>query len=72
MSSYSPESPRYIWQQPDWPALRWDGARVAAEVSLARRAQGFVEGKLAALGFDQRQQLAADAWTQEAISTAAI
>jgi Fic family protein len=31
-----------------------------------------VEGKLAALGFEQRQQLAAEAWTQEAMATAAI
>ena len=46
--------------------------RVGTEVALARRAQGIVEGKLAALGFEQRQQLAAEAWTQEAMATAAI
>lgn len=66
------ESPRLIWQQRGWPGLRYDGALAAREVSLARRAQGALEGKLAALGFEQRQQLTADAWTLEAMSTAAI
>jgi len=66
------ESPQLLWQQRGWPALQFDGARVAAAVSAANRAQGIVEGKLAALGFEQRQDLTADAWTQEAMSTAAI
>lgn len=66
------ETPEFIWQQPGWPALQYDRARIGVEVALARRAQGVVEGKLAALGFEQRQQLAAEAWTQEAMATAAI
>ncbi len=41
-------------------------------MALARRAQGAVEGKLAAIGFEQRQEIAAETWTQEALSTAAI
>lgn len=65
-------SPQTIWQQADWPAFRYDGAPVAQAVALARRAQGVVEGKLAAIGFSQREQLTSDAWTQEAMSTAAI
>lgn len=64
--------PTYIWQQPGWPALQHDAARVAESLSQARRAQGLVEGKLAALGFDQRRELAAEAWSQEALSTSAI
>jgi len=52
--------------------MRYDGPRVAAVLAEARRAQGRVEGQLAALGFDARQQLAAEAWVQEAMSTAAI
>jgi Fic family protein len=38
----------------------------------ARRAQGAAEGKLAAIGFKQRQEIAAETWVQEALSTAAI
>jgi Fic family protein len=52
--------------------MQYDDAQVSVQISLARRAQGTVEGKLAALGFDQRQELAVEAWTQEALSTAAI
>ncbi|HWX00047.1 Fic family protein [Collimonas sp.] len=64
--------PHLIWQEPDWPQLRYDEMRISAEIALARRAQGIVEGKLAALGFAQRQELAAEAWSQEAVATAAI
>ena len=64
--------PRYIWQQADWPHLRVDPGRVAQALARARRAQGVVEGKLAALGFAQQQDLMAEAWSQEALATAAI
>lgn len=66
------DSPQFIWEQPEWPELVFDETAVGREVARARRAQGVVEGKLAALGFSERQELAADAWTQEAIATAAI
>lgn len=61
-----------LWQVDGWPALTYDGAIVAAAVARARRAQGTVEGKLAVLGFEQRLELSAEAWSQEAIATAAI
>jgi Fic family protein len=61
-----------IWLQPGWPNMHYDRDHIAAETVLARRAQGMVDGKLAALGLVQRQELAADAWIQEAVSTAAI
>jgi Fic family protein len=61
-----------IWQQPGWPDMHYDRDHVASEAALARRAQGMVEGKLAALGLLQRQELAAEAWIHEAASTAAI
>lgn len=66
------EDPQYVWQNPQWPKLRFDAARVATEVASARRAQGAVEGMLAAIGFDERNELAAEAWAQEAMATAAI
>lgn len=65
-------APNYIWQQPGWPALSYDPVRVGVALAAARRAQGTVEGKLTALGFDQRLELAAEAWSQEAVATAAI
>lgn len=67
-----PDDLHYVWQQPEWPNLRYDAAQVGEVVAKARRAQGVVEGKLAVLGFDQQQELAAEAWSQEAMATAAI
>ncbi len=65
-------STQRIWQDPQWPGLRYDGPSVAAAVTVARRAQGALEGKLAAMGLEQSQELVAEAWSQEALSTAAI
>ncbi len=62
----------YIWQQHGWPALNYDPVQVGTALGAARRAQGTVEGKLAALGFEQRLELAAEAWSHEAVATAAI
>ena len=62
----------WIWAEPDWPALRFDGQRVAQHVAEARRAQGVAEGKASALGLLARQNILADAWSQDALATAAI
>lgn len=67
-----PSEPTYIWQHERWPALHYDPARVGVALSSARRVQGVVEGKLATLGFEQSLELAAEAWSQEAVATAAI
>ncbi|MBC5785112.1 Fic family protein [Ramlibacter sp. USB13] len=66
------ESLQYIWQLRGWPRLSFDEEHLAEEVALARKAQAAVEGKLAALGSRERQDLAAEAWTREALATAAI
>jgi Fic family protein len=66
------DPPQYIWQQPAWPEFTYDAGRTSPAVTLARRAQGSVEGRLSAIGFDERMQLAAESWTQEALATAAI
>jgi Fic family protein len=62
----------YIWQQPDWPRLSYDGGKISGAVGAARRAQGLVEGRLSAIGLPARQQLAAETWAQDAVATAAI
>ncbi|WP_395685142.1 Fic family protein [Caenimonas koreensis] len=66
------KSTHLLWKDRHWPALRYDGAKVASALARARRAQGVLEGKLTTIGFDERQSLAAEAWTQEAMSTSAI
>jgi Fic family protein len=52
--------------------MRYDTIRIAGELARAHKAQGVVEGKLAGLGFEQRLVLAAEAWSQDAVATAAI
>ena len=69
---YILNSSRFIWRHPQWPAMHYDRVRVGAQVALAPRAQGVVEGKLAALGSALRQELTADAWSHDAVATAAI
>ncbi|MCE9657507.1 MAG: Fic family protein [Burkholderiales bacterium] len=64
--------PAYIWQQPDWPELRYEAAQIGRAVGAARRAQGRVEGRLSAIGLAARRQLVAESWAQEALATAAI
>ena len=64
--------PTYIWQQTGWPSMRYDPVEVGRVLARTRRAQGVVEGKLAALGFEQKLALEAEAWSQEAVATAAI
>lgn len=61
-----------IWQAPRWPRMYYDAVRVSGELALAHRAQGVVEGKLASIGFEQHLELAAEAWSQDAVATAAI
>lgn len=52
--------------------MHFDSAVVGAGLAGARRVQGVVEGKLAVLGFDQRTALVGEAWSQDAVATAAI
>jgi Fic family protein len=61
-----------IWTRSDWPQFRYDIALVAPKISAARRAQGVVEGKLTAIALATRQEIIAEAWSQEAMATAAI
>lgn len=61
-----------IWQAADWPNLHANPERIQEALSRARRAQGIVEGRLALVGFEHRLTLEADAWSQDAMATAAI
>lgn len=60
------------WKHPAWPDWRLDHAAVTTALGHARHAQGVAEGKLTAIGVLQAQELAAEAWSQEAVATAAI
>ncbi len=62
----------YLWQQPGWPKLSYDGEQTKAALSPARRALASLEARLSAIGLRERQRLAVESWSQDAVATAAI
>lgn len=67
-----PSPGTYIWQHAAWPELTCDHDAVGAAIAAARRAQGEVEGKAAAIGLDRNDELLTDVLAQEVVATAAI
>jgi Fic family protein len=68
----SAQTPRYIWQLPDWPHFTFDVAALAAPLAQVHRAQGQLMGRMAELGFAQREQATLQVLTQEVIKTSEI
>lgn len=65
-------SPQYIWQQPDWPAFRYDAEHLLSVLAEARRAQGILLGKAQAIGLAALPAAENEVWVSEAIATSAI
>jgi Fic family protein len=63
---------RWIWQQPNWPELSFDAQAAAADLGLALRWTGIVEGKAAAIGLQSSHPLLLNAYAEEALATARI
>ncbi len=66
------KKPRWIWQQPNWPALTFDAVSLGPDLAEAYRTHGLMEGKAAAIGLTPASEVALDAMTAEAVATAAI
>ncbi len=47
---------KYIYQNADWHSFRWDGEKVLNLLSKVKLAQGFLLGKMDALGFEIKNQ----------------
>ncbi len=62
----------YIWQQPDWPHLRWDARALMSSIGQTRLRQGQLISKVTSLGFKEGQEAEAEILLQEALKTAAI
>lgn len=71
-SSAPSHPPRYLWQQPGWPALQVDAVALAPALESARMEQGRLLGLLDAIGLWPAQQIARELWVQEALATAQI
>lgn len=61
-----------IWKDPAWPHLRFDIDTVEPALIAARRSLGLLAGKLAAIPNEHLAGLEAEAWSQDALATAAI
>ncbi len=63
---------RYIWQSPDWPALRYDLPALAGSMSEVSHAQGLLLGRMADVGLALRDRASLSALTDDVLKTSAI
>lgn len=62
----------YIWELPDWPLLRWNEGRLSEALGAARHRQGYLLGRMDALGFRLREEASLKAMTEDALDTSEI
>jgi len=62
----------YIWQQPDWPNLHWDEARLSTLLATAAHEQGRLRGRMEGLGFDLRNEAHLRTLTADVIKSSEI
>ncbi len=62
----------WIWQQPDWPRLRWDEARLSPLLARARLAQGKVLGAARLLDVNLTLEAMAAILVEDGLTTSAI
>ncbi len=62
----------YIWDDPQWPALTWDGRELLEPLATARHKQGRLLGKMLQLGFELRQEARLQALTEDAVTSSQI
>ncbi|MGM9736025.1 MAG: Fic family protein [Candidatus Cryptobacteroides sp.] len=62
----------YIHQTDNWPRFTWDVEMIGAKLAKVNKASGFLEGRLAAIGFDAMQHAAVEALTHDIVSSSEI
>jgi Fic family protein len=62
----------YIWQQNDWPSLRFDAASLAEPLAAVHHAQGRLAGRMQALGLPERNLAALQMLTSDVLTTSEI
>jgi Fic family protein len=63
---------RYIHENPDWPNLRWEDARLLPLLAEIRHRQGRLLGRMEGLGFQLRAEASLTTLTSDVIQTSAI
>jgi Fic family protein len=62
----------YIHEQPNWPDLQWDAAKLAGPLAEVRHLQGRLIGRMQCLGFQLREEAALQTLTQDVVKTSEI
>lgn len=62
----------YLYQNKDWPHLRWDPKRLVPHLSAARYRQGLLLGKMHDLGYQLKKEATLAALTEETVKSSAI
>jgi Fic family protein len=62
----------YIHELPEWPAFRWDSARLAGPLAALRHRQGRLIGRMENLGFSLRAEATLQTLTTEIIKSSEI
>lgn len=62
----------YLWQAPEWPAMRYDMAMLARPLARVSRAQGRLSGRMADVGMSLRDEASLAALTEDVLKTSAI
>lgn len=62
----------YVWSDPQWPAFRWDDARLLPPLAAARFKQGRLLGRMARLGFELKRDAQLEALTEDVIKSSEI
>jgi len=66
------ESPRWIWQQSDWPHFRWQAETLAPLLRACQQAQGQLLGMAGAIAGDAQAEGELDTLLQNIITSSAI
>ena len=62
----------YIWERPEWPNFRWDGAALSQGLADASHKQGRLLGKMLGLGFELKLRAQLANMTEEVLKTSEI
>jgi Fic family protein len=62
----------YIYEQPDWPAFRWDTAALTGQLGALRHRQGRLLGRMESLGFSLQAEAALQTLTEDVVKSSEI
>lgn len=62
----------YIHEQPEWPSFHWESERLAASLAAVRHKQGWLLGRMEALGFELRTEANLAVLTADVVKSSAI